>query len=127
MIASLLIALLVVIALYVGSQRLNGIESLVAIASFLLGAALIVFPWLASDLALRLNVGRGTDLVLYVAVLLNIFIVANFYFRFKRDEKVLIQLVRAMALQSPRIPTDSPIDAATERNTVHEFGRSPGE
>ncbi len=104
MIVSLLIGLLVMVALYVGSHRLSGAEALIAVVSFAGGALLIVFPWLATDLAQRLNVGRGTDLILYVTIVLNAFLVANFYFRFKRDEQIIVKLVRAIALRDARVP-----------------------
>jgi len=52
-------------------------------------------------------------LVLYVAIVLNAFVIANFYFRFKRDEQTIVQLVRAIALQNPGLPekNDAPSSA----------------
>lgn|GEM_PF-1393018 len=113
MIGSLLVGLLVIVALYVGSHKLSGAEALLAAVAFVGGAVLIIFPWIASYLALRLNVGRGVDLVLYVAIVLNAFVIANFYFRFKRDEQTIVQLVRAIALQNPGLPekNDAPSSA----------------
>ncbi len=113
MIVSLLVALLILVALYVGSHRLSGLEALVALVAFVGGAVLIIFPWLATAVAQRLNVGRGTDLVVYVAIILNAFLIANFYFRFKRDEQVIAKLVRAIALRDAQAPDD---DGPASRN-----------
>jgi small membrane protein len=100
MIASALLLLLILLALYVGSHKLTGSQTLIALAVFSCGVALLIFPNFAEQLAALLNVGRGADVIIYFAIVSGMFISANFYFRFKRDEQQVIALVRALALLS---------------------------
>jgi hypothetical protein len=102
MIASALLLLLIVLALYVGSHKLTGSQTLLAIAVFSCGVLLLIFPTFAEKLALVLNVGRGADVIIYFAIVSGMFISANFYFRFKRDEQQIIALVRAVAMLSAK-------------------------
>ena len=65
---------------------------------------LAIFPGLSSNVAAVLHVGRGTDLIFYFAILAGLFIASNFYFRFKRQEEMLITLARQSALDHARAP-----------------------
>jgi hypothetical protein len=100
-IASLLIAAMIVLALYVGSHRLSGGTTAVMLGLASLGAVLVVFPALTSRVALFLGVGRGTDLLLYLAIVAGLFVCANLYFQIKRHEARIAELSRAIALQRP--------------------------
>ncbi len=105
---SLIIASLVVIALYVGTKRLSGLQLLGVVVLALLGIVLAIFPTLSSRVAAFLHVGRGTDLVFYFAVLAGLFVASNFYFRFKRHEEALIALARQSAIEHAQTPADEP-------------------
>jgi hypothetical protein len=69
---------------------------------FVLGATGVVFQNLAMRVAGWFNVGRGADLLLYFSVLCGVLIAANFYFRFKQTERQLTEIVRELAILSPR-------------------------
>jgi len=96
--ASIIIAALIVVAVYVGTKRLSGLQTAGVIAITLAGIILAIFPGLATQVATFLHVGRGTDLILYLAVLAGLFVASNFYFRFKRQEAILIGLARQSAI-----------------------------
>lgn len=104
MIVSLLIAALVLLALYVGSHRLSGGTTAVMLGLAALGAVLVVFPGVTSRIATKLGVGRGTDLLLYVSIVAGLFVCANLYFRIKKQEQRIAELSRAFALESPPEP-----------------------
>jgi small membrane protein len=97
-VASIIIASLIIIAVYVGTKRLSGLQTSAVIAVTLIGIVLAVFPGLSTQVASFLHVGRGTDLILYLAVLAGLFVASNFYFRFKRQEAILIALARQSAI-----------------------------
>ncbi len=100
----LLIGLALVLA-YIGSQRkLSKSQFLFVSAFFGVGAVMVVWPELANRLAATLRVGRGADLLLYFAVLCGVLVAANFYFRFKQNEQVLIAIVRQLAILTPMRP-----------------------
>jgi small membrane protein len=103
--ASIIIAALLLIAVYVGTRRLSGLQILGVMAVTALGIALAAFPDLSTDVARRLGVGRGTDLVFYFALLAGMFCISNLYFRFKKQEEILVELIRQNAIDHAEAPT----------------------
>ncbi|MGA2213645.1 MAG: DUF2304 domain-containing protein [Bryobacteraceae bacterium] len=102
----LLIALALILA-YIGSHRhLSKLQLLFVSAFFGAGGVMVVWPDLANRSAAILRVGRGADLLLYFAVLCGVLVAANFYFRFKQQEQVTIEIVRQLALLKPMRPGD---------------------
>jgi hypothetical protein len=98
MIVSVLIGAIVVIGLYVASHKINGLQLTLVSVLAALGTVLVVFPDLASKAAAVLGVGRGTDLLLYFAIVGGMFVAAHYYFRFKRQEQQVVAVVRALAI-----------------------------
>ncbi|HTV74107.1 MAG TPA: DUF2304 domain-containing protein [Candidatus Acidoferrales bacterium] len=116
MIVSLLLALIIGLGLYIASHRLSGFQLLAALSLCACGVALVIFPNLTSYVAWRLGVGRGTDLLLYFAVVGGMFAAAHLYFRLRRQETIIAQLVRELALlradaARDREPISAPDDA----------------
>ncbi|MDE3196289.1 MAG: DUF2304 domain-containing protein [Acidobacteriota bacterium] len=105
MIVPLLLAGLALILAYIGSRKeLTRLQFLFVALFFGIGAVAVVFPDSTMRLAAWLNVGRGADLLLYFSVLCGVLIAANFYFRFRETERKLNEIVRQMAIRSPRYP-----------------------
>jgi hypothetical protein len=102
--ASIIIASLILIAVYVGTKRLSGLQTLGVMLLAAIGITLAVFPSLSSRVANALHVGRGTDLIFYLAVLAGFFVTSNFYFRFRRHEEALIALARQNAIDNAEPP-----------------------
>jgi hypothetical protein len=99
MIVTILLISIVLLVVYVGSQRLSGLAmaAIFVIASG--GIALVVSPQLASRIAQAIGVGRGTDLVLYVGVIGGLFGSAYFFVRMRRLERRITRLAQAIALR----------------------------
>lgn len=106
MIVTLLLMSLVLLVVYVGSQQLSGLTMSIVFMVAIIGITLVVSPQLASLLARALGVGRGTDLVLYIAVIGGLFGTAYFFVRVRRLERRVTQLTRAVALRDVIIPSD---------------------
>jgi len=105
MIVPILLLFLALILAYIGSRKqLSKLQFLFVFLFFAGGALAVVFPDLSMRTAALFNVGRGADLLLYFAVLCGVLVSANFYFRFKETERVLAELVRQLAIQSPVRP-----------------------
>jgi len=100
------------LALYIGTKRLSGVQLLVVIAIAALGIVLAIFPALSSRVAEVLHVGRGTDLIFYLALLAGLFVASNFYFRFKRHEQALIALARQSAIDHVHDPQNAVPDSS---------------
>jgi hypothetical protein len=108
MIVTVLRVGLTLILAYIGSRRrLTQGQLLFVTMFFAAGAAMVVRPDWATHAANKMNVGRGTDMLLYFAVMCGVLIAANFYFRFKQNDQVQIIIVRQLAILSPmRSPED---------------------
>ena len=105
MIVPILLVGLSLICAYVGSRKqLSRLQLLFLLLFFLAGAVSVLFQDLSMRAAAYLHVGRGADLLLYFSVLLGVLVTAHFYFRFKETERVLVELVRQIAILSPRYP-----------------------
>jgi small membrane protein len=87
----------------------------IALATCLLSVAGAIAAWNAdfiSRVAGWVGVGRGADLVLYVAIPVSMLLIAVLYGRVRRAERSLTQLARATAIataQSPRSATSAPM------------------
>jgi hypothetical protein len=71
---------------------------LTAVALAGVGVAAVVDPGLTQDLANLVGVTRGTDLMLYVLVVVFAFTQAGTYFRFKELELRFARAVRSQAI-----------------------------
>ena len=98
MFGSILIIAFIVLGCYIASHRLNAVATILALGALTTGITLVAFPMLAQRVADAVHIGRGVDLLMYVAIFAGLFVSANFYFRFKRIESQLTIVVRAMAL-----------------------------
>jgi hypothetical protein len=98
MIVSLLIVALILTVLYIASHDLSGFQVLGVCAFFAVGVVLVAFPGLSSALARLMGVGRGADLITYLAIVGGLFAAANLYFRSRRSDRQLAQVVRELAI-----------------------------
>ena len=67
----------------------------------------VLFPDLSNDIAHKLGVGRGADLVFYTSILIFWFVILKLYARIRRLEQTITQIVRKDAL-----------DEATENSKI---------
>ena len=70
------------------------------VAICLLAVLLIASPDLTSQLAVRLGIGRGTDLMLYLMLLVSPFVWFRNQTRHAVNERKLVELARAEAIRS---------------------------
>jgi small membrane protein len=101
-----LLAVILLMALHAISQRRRreiGLVQLVAwLAVWLGGAVVVVFPDLSTRLAARFGVGRGADLVIYVAIPILFYAVFRLLIRTERLNREITELTRALALEVQR-------------------------
>lgn len=58
----------------------------------------ILFPEWTSVLAKKLGVGRGTDLILYLCIVLFYFVILKLYARMRKLEQQITDLIRKQAI-----------------------------
>lgn len=104
----ILIALLAGLALAVWLNRGNAklLNRLIVGALALLGIFMVLAPDATTRLAEFVGVGRGADLLLYLAVIGFAFVSVLLYARLRQLEVALTQVVRAQAIENARAPDE---------------------
>lgn len=80
------------------SPRDTALKRIAVLAVFALGSLAVVFPDGVTALAQLVGVGRGTDLVLYVLVVLSVLVWLGLYRRLARADEQLTEVARALAI-----------------------------
>lgn len=113
LIKPLLVIALLVIGLIAlrgrGSNRTSAYLKIAMALFFVFAIYSVLFPEQISEIASFVGVGRGTDLLLYLAVIGFIFFALFTYAKFKDMETRIARLARAVALASA--PQDPPTTA----------------
>lgn len=108
----LLLAATLVLAFYFLTNRRKARAKAGVKLGFVLFIVAAVWAVLRPDdltvLANWLGVDRGTDLLLYVVVIAFLFTTMSTWIRFREQELRYARLARAVALQSPVLPAESP-------------------
>ena len=130
----MLIKLLLVIALLViglvalrgrGTNRTSAYLKIALGLFFTFAIYSVLFPEQITQIASFIGVGRGTDLLLYVAVIGFIFFTVFTYAKFKDLETRIARLARAVALASalqepPLLPVQPPEPSLTTESEPTE-------
>ena len=104
----LLITGLAFIAVYFFIRLRNSLFDIFLLLLLIATATVFVlFPDLSNDIAHKLGVGRGADLVFYTSILIFWFVILKLYARIRRLEQTITQIVRKDAL-----------DEATENSKI---------
>lgn len=104
----LLIALIGLYAVYVVLLRSTVGDRIIYLGLAALGAFLVMRPDWANRVAAHLDIGRGTDLMLYLFVIFCLFHFATSAAALRRLQRDLGELARAQAKLSPIPPTEPP-------------------
>lgn len=88
--------------LTIGAKKDRSVKSRILwCLTWVLGAAAIAAPEYSSKVAEFLGIGRGTDLLLYIALIFGLIVIRYFYMRIKRLESQMTVLARSSALEHP--------------------------
>ncbi len=96
----LLITGVAFIAVYFFIRLRNSLFDILLLLT-LIGAAIIfiLFPETTNNLAHKLGVGRGADLVFYTSILIFWFVILKLYARIRKLEQTITLLVRKNAIE----------------------------
>jgi small membrane protein len=97
----LLIGALIIFIIYVFLLRTLFLDRLVLLVITASGILLVIYPDMASWIANRLGIGRGTDLLLYLFVVLGLFFAVTITSEIKRLQRQVTELVRYTAISNP--------------------------
>ncbi len=87
------------------------------------GGIAVLFPELANDLAHFAGVGRGADLITYIAIVGVMFVLIHYYTKFVELQQQVTELTRALALLRAELERSSPPVASTKPASL-DPGRS---
>lgn len=98
----LLLAFSLVLSILVLRNRVFG--RLFFGVQFIVGAIFVLVPDLSSRIAALLGVGRGTDFLLYMLIMLFYITVLAFTARIRRMERSHTLMVRSLAIENAKAP-----------------------
>lgn len=87
-----------------GQRRRSGPLSYGIMATALIGAVLVSFPDLTTDVANAVGIGRGADLIFYLFMLIAFAAIANLHLRMRAQAEVMTLLAREIALSTASRP-----------------------
>lgn len=100
----LLVLLVAGFWIYLRFLRSRSRDRLLVLAVFALAGVFVLMPSWSSQLAQRVGVGRGVDLVIYVALLLLGFVCLVLYSQHRQLKTQLTQLARDAAIRAAKLP-----------------------
>lgn len=89
-----------------GSARTQALRTITSLILLVAAIYSVLFPAVISDLAQALGVGRGTDLLLYVFLVVFIANALTAVRKRRAQDAQITQLAREIALRNPEIPVD---------------------
>jgi len=108
----LLAGLILLVVVYIFALRSVSWDRVVMLVIAALGAVLVAWPGLSSDVARLVGIGRGADLILYLFILFCLFRFVSIAAGTRRLEDRLTQIVRESALRTARPAPRGPRDEA---------------
>lgn len=72
------------------------------------GAVAVVFPMLTTDVANFLGVGRGADLITYIAIVTVMFVLVHYYTKFVELQQQVTDLTRELAILRAEVDRVAP-------------------
>jgi hypothetical protein len=99
-----LLVLLALFAVYIFRLRSTSGDRITYLGLAAIGVALILDPELTNQVAARLGIGRGADLMFYFFIIFALFHFATTAATIRRMQQDLTRMAQAVALASPRAP-----------------------
>lgn len=100
----LLVPLVGLILFYITRLRNKTFYRLTLIGISALGVLFVLFPTIPNEIAHMVGVGRGTDLVTYIFIVVFFLAGVNLYSKIRKLEADQTELVRKIALEKARKP-----------------------
>ncbi|HEY4181725.1 MAG TPA: DUF2304 domain-containing protein [Kofleriaceae bacterium] len=82
------------------------------------GALAVIFPLATTDVAHFLGVGRGTDLITYIAIVTVMFVLVHYYTKFVELQTQVTQLTRELAILRAEVDRVAPPEKAPADETA---------
>ena len=98
----LIIVLTLITLVLAFSSRYRTVQRLTLLIFYLFLSFLILFPHYADAIASFFGIGRGVDLVIYLAIAILSLTIAILYAKTKMNERALVRIIRELAILKAR-------------------------
>jgi hypothetical protein len=103
----LLITGVAFIAVYFFLRLRNSLFDLLLLLVLIAAAVVfILFPDITNQLAARLGVGRGADLVFYTSIIIFWFVILKLYARIRKLEQIMTKIIRDKSIHDAEKKSD---------------------
>ncbi|HMO01973.1 MAG TPA: DUF2304 domain-containing protein [Oligoflexia bacterium] len=101
----LIVGLLGAFVLYLNFFRTVLFDRLIALSLVAAGVVFVLAPDLTGKIANFIGVGRGTDLIFYLFIVLTLHIFIAIYSKISSIQQSQTELIRALAIRFARLPS----------------------
>ena len=88
------------------------IHIMTVFALIVAGAVAVIFPDITQDAADVVGVGRGADLVMYIAIVAVMFVLLHYYTKFVELQRQVTELTRELAILRAEVERVAPSSSA---------------
>ena len=98
---------------FIRKTRSKGFTIVLLIVAAAISAIFILWPDFTTRIARLLGVGRGTDFVLYISIMVFSYVIIYLFARIRKLEQMMTELIRRDAIRSAsHLPVNEPDGAA---------------
>jgi small membrane protein len=99
----ILIAALLFAGIYVYLKFQSAVADAILLLVFIAtGIVFVLFPQITTQIANKLGVGRGTDLIVYLCIVFFLFVVLRMYAKIRKLEQMVTKIVRENSLRGAK-------------------------
>lgn len=102
----LILGLLIILRAFMVGRSLQLAKRLSAFGLFLIMVLLVLFPQASNYIADKVGVGRGVDLLIYLAILLILLLIVSLWRRIVALSDAVTKLTRQIAIENAKKPED---------------------
>ena len=107
----LLIGIGLISFIFIRKSRGKGFNIFFLVVAALVSAVFVIRPDLTTKIARLLGVGRGTDFVVYISIMVFWYFIVQLFARIRRLEQMMTEILRKDAIHSATvIPINEPGD-----------------
>jgi hypothetical protein len=107
----LILGLLIILRAFMVGRSLQLAKRLSAFGLFLIMVLLVLFPEASNVIAHKVGVGRGVDLLIYLAILLILLLLVSLWRRIVTLSDTVTKLTRQIAIENAKKPDSKNISA----------------
>lgn len=119
---------MILVILRYRQRRIGSVASLFWLLLWIGTATVILYPNSTVVIARLLGIGRGTDLVLYISIIVIMYLLFKVYVRLEQVDREMTQIVRAIAMREAGLGhSESERDVKSTQRKKNESKKASGQ